>query len=45
MTPTRKEDTETWRPKRGKVFKVLVWVLLALIVLGSLAGLVVGLVV
>lgn len=43
MTP-RDENTETWRPPRGKVFKVWVWVLLALIGLGVVAGLVVGLV-
>ena len=41
----RDENTETWQPPRGPVFKFVVWLLLALIVLGSLAGLVVGLLV
>lgn len=44
MTP-HDENTETWRPARGPVFRFVVWLLLALIVLGSLAGLVVGLLV
>jgi hypothetical protein len=37
--------TEQWQPPRGPVFRIVVWTLLALIVLGSLAGLIVGLLV
>lgn len=37
------QGQKTWRPKRGPVFKALVWVLLVLIAVGALAGLVVGL--
>lgn len=33
-------NTETWRPPRGKVFKAVAWGLVALIVLGAAAGLV-----
>jgi hypothetical protein len=36
-------NTETWQPPRGKVFKAVVWVLLALIVLSAAAGLVTAL--
>ena len=42
---TLKNGTEQWQPRRGPVFKAVVWILLALIVLGSLAGLVAGLLV
>ncbi len=37
------QGQKTWRPKRGPMFKAMVWVLLVLIVGGALAGLVIGL--
>lgn len=37
------EGNVQWQPPRGRVFKVIVWLLLTLIALGIVAGLVVGL--
>jgi len=41
--PAREAGGETWQPKRGPVFKGVVWVLLVLIGGVVIAGLVTGL--
>ena len=37
---TQDNGMEKWQPPRGPVFKVVVWLILLLIVLGAVAGLV-----
>lgn len=34
------DGTQKWQPPRGPVFRVVVWLILLLIVLGSIAGVV-----
>jgi len=41
--PDTDDPQEIWQPNRGRVFKVVVWVLLILIVLVVLGSLLVGL--
>lgn len=42
-TPIKDPGSETWQPKRGPVFKIVVWGLLLLIGVLVIAGLVTGL--
>ncbi len=42
--PAREVGSEMWQPKRGPVFKTVVWALLVLIGVVVIAGLVTGLV-
>lgn len=42
-TPIEEPGSETWQPKRGPVFKMVVWVLLSLIGVLVVLGLVTGL--
>jgi len=38
---SEKKPAESWSPARVRVFRIIVWALLFLIVMGTLAGLVV----
>jgi hypothetical protein len=42
--PDSDSGQEAWEPKRGPVFKAVVWVLLVLIAVGALGAVVIGLV-
>jgi len=43
-SPIKDAGSETWRPKRGPVFKMVVWALLILIAALVVLGLVTGLI-